>query len=233
MPDALATRATLDPETMWRTMRLLLERVYGVLERDTVLDDCLDILVELLGADRGLVVAVDEVGSTRTINARGKGKTLSAVEREEISKTIIRRALETGECVTWDVSSLDASSSVGALGILASLAAPLHRPAASAGATRAVLYMDVRDPRKHVERSHVEFFMSAALLVGALLDQHARSESDRARLGEAVAHTTDTRRTPPLDELVEPGSPKRRRSSATQPGARSPKKSWRHSLTSG
>ena len=202
MSDALSTRAHLDPETMWRTMRVLLDRVFGVLEREAVLDDCIDILVDLLGADRGLVLVVDEAGSPRTINARGKGKTLGPLEREEISKTIIRKALETGECVTWDVSSLSASSSVSSLGILAALAAPLHRAGAPGGGLRAVLYVDIRDPRKHVEQSHIEFFMSAALLVGALLDQRARGETDRARLGEALSHTTDTRRTPPLDDII-------------------------------
>ena len=202
MSDALSTRANLDADTMWRTMRVLLERVFGVLERDTVLDDCIDILVDIIGADRGLVLLVDESGTPRTVNARGKGKTLGPLEREEISKTLIHRALETGECATWDVTMLNASKSVGMLGILAALAAPLHRPGTEANAPRAVLYVDVRDMRKHVEKSHVEFFMSAALLIGALLDQRARGESDRARLGEALSHTTDTRRTPPLEDLL-------------------------------
>lgn len=202
MPEALSTRATLDAVTMWSTMRALLERVFGVLERDTVLDDCLDILVDIIGADRGLVLVVDESGTPRTINARAKGKTLGPLDREEISKTVIRRALDTGECATWDVSSLSASSSINALGILAAFAAPLHRPGVPATGARAVLYVDVRDPRKHVERSHLEFFMSAALLIGALIDQRARGESDRARLGEALSHTTDTRRTPPLEDLL-------------------------------
>ena len=202
MSDALSTRANLDPETMWRAMRLLLDRVFGVLERETVLDDCLDILVDLVGADRGLVLVVDEAGTPRTINARAKGKTLGPLEREEISKTIIRRALDTGECVTWDITSIDATSSVSSLGILAALAAPLHRPGTPPTSARAVLYVDVRDPRKHVEKSHIDFFMSSALLVGALLDQRAQGENDRARLGEALSHTTDTRRTPPLEDIV-------------------------------
>ena len=183
-------------------MRLLLDRVFGVIERDTVLDDCLDILVELLGADRGLVLAVAEDGTTRTIHGRGKRKNLDALEREEISKTVIHQALETGECVTWGVTSTIASSSVSVLGILAALAAPLHRPGGHPGAPRAILYVDVRDPRKHVEKSHVDFFLSAALLIGAMLDQRARGESDRARLGEALSHTTDTSHTPPLDDLL-------------------------------
>jgi transcriptional regulator with GAF, ATPase, and Fis domain len=202
MSEALSTRAAPDPETMWRTMRELLDRVFGVLERDTVLDDCLDILVEVLGADRGLVFVVDEAGTPRSIHGRGKRKNLDALEREEISKTMIHRALDTGECVTWEVSSLAASSSVATLGILAALAAPLYRPGGHAGAPRAVLYVDVRDPCKHVEKSHVDFFLSAALVIGALLDQRARGESDRARLGEALSHTTDTRRTPPLDDIL-------------------------------
>lgn len=205
LPDALSTRAAPDPETMWRTMRMLVDRVFGVLERETVLDDCLDILVELLGADRGLIVAIDEAGTPRAIHGRGNKKNLDALEREEISKTMIRRARDTGECVTWDVSAMSASSSVSTLGILAALAAPLHRPGGHAGAPRAVLYVDIRDPRKHIEKTHVDFFMSAALLVAGLLDQRARGENDRARLGEALAHTTDTRRTPPLRDLLAHG----------------------------
>jgi transcriptional regulator with GAF, ATPase, and Fis domain len=201
MANPLASQPTLDPDAMWRAMRVLLDRVFGVIEHDSALDDCLDIVVELLGADRGLVLVVDEVGTPRTINARACRKPLGPLEREEISKTIIREALESGECVTWDMSSLSASSSVSTLGILAALAAPLHRKGATSG-VRAVLYVDVRDPRKHVERSHVEFFMSSALLIGALLDARARGESDRARLGEAMSHTTDARRAPPLDDVV-------------------------------
>jgi sigma-54 specific flagellar transcriptional regulator A len=204
MSEALATRSKLDSETMWSAMRALLDRVYGVLDRETVLDDCLDIVVEILGADRGLVVVADETGTTRAVHARGKGKTLDALEREEISKTIVRRALETGECVKWDVNTLSASSSVASLGILAALAAPLHRPQ-QRGQARSALYVDMRDPRKHLEGSHIEFFMAAALLIAALIDQRAQGESDRLRLGAALSHTTDTRRSVPLEELVASG----------------------------
>src|SRR5262249_30725401 len=96
MPDPLASQPSLDPDAMWRTMRVLLDRVFGVIEQDSAFDDCLDIVVELLGADRGLVLVVDEVGTPRTIHARACRKPLGPLEREEISKTIIRQALETG-----------------------------------------------------------------------------------------------------------------------------------------
>jgi transcriptional regulator with GAF, ATPase, and Fis domain len=203
MSDALSTRANLDSETMWRTMRAMLERVFGVLERDTVLDDSLDILVEVIGADRGLVLLIDETGTPRTINARAKGKTLGPLEREEISKSIIQRVLDTGECVTWESASVDVSASVGVLGIIAAFAAPLHRPSSEPSGPRAVLYVDVRDLRKRVDKTHVEFFLSAALLIGALVEQRRRGEPDRARLGAALSHTTVTRRPPPLDELLD------------------------------
>jgi transcriptional regulator with GAF, ATPase, and Fis domain len=202
MTESLAARASLDPDTMWSTMRELLDRVFGVIDRDQALDDCLDILVQLLGADRGQVVVVDADGATRTIHARAGKKSVEPAEREEISKTIIRRAFETGECATWDAASLPTTASVGALGILAALAAPLHRPGGGGDGRKAVLYVDIRDPRKHLEKTHVEFFMSAALLVGALLDQRERNAIDRARLGEALAHTTHQRHTPTLDELL-------------------------------
>ena len=63
--DALATQETLDPEAMWRTMRHLLDRLFGVLESDDVLDDSLDILVEVLGADRGLILLTNADGSAQ------------------------------------------------------------------------------------------------------------------------------------------------------------------------
>jgi hypothetical protein len=39
MTDSLCTHETLDHELMWRYMRQLLDRVYGVLENETVADD--------------------------------------------------------------------------------------------------------------------------------------------------------------------------------------------------
>ena len=77
MSDALTSHQALDAETVWRYMRQLVDRLFGVLESEAVLDDSLDILVDVLGADRGLVVAIDTDGSTRVVNARGRGKSLS------------------------------------------------------------------------------------------------------------------------------------------------------------
>jgi len=209
--ETLSARQTLDPETMWRAMRGLMDRLFGALDGDAVMDDALDILVELLGADRGIILLTESDGTTHVVNGRGHRKSLTAAEREEISKTVIRRALDTGECVVWDPKSAPRassrpSSSVMALGIVVALAAPLTRTGGGSGngknAIRGVLYVDVRDQRKFIGERHVEFFMSAAVLLGAVLEQHGRAQTEHRLLQEARAHCMDVRHTPPLSDLL-------------------------------
>ncbi len=206
MAEPLSTRQTLDHETMWRYMRRLLDRVYGVLEGDAVMDDCLDILVDLLGADRGLIFLSTADGGSRVVNARGQKKTLSHEEREEVSKTVIRQAQESGQCVVWDpLTARSTSASFAILGIMAALAAPLYF-GADRDAPRGVLYVDFRDRRKFVEERHVEFFMSAATVLGAVLEQYERGQTAREHLREARTHCMDVRPTPSLTDLLGPDS---------------------------
>ena len=193
MGERLTASPIVGPEAMWAATRDLIDRVSSVLDKETALDDCLDLIAESLGADRGLILLVHEDGTTQPIHARSMKKPLDPFECDEISRTIVQRALETPRAAAWDLSS-----SVRSLGIRAALAAPLG----VSERTRAVLYLDFRDPRKFVERPHIEFFMSSAQLVGALLDEHWRGERVRARLDEALSHCTDTRRTPPLEDLL-------------------------------
>src|SRR6185369_14315158 len=55
-PDqALSRIQSPAPDDLWRAMRALVERLFALSGRDTVLDDSIDILMDLLGADRGLV----------------------------------------------------------------------------------------------------------------------------------------------------------------------------------
>ncbi len=207
MSDALASTKTLDLETMWRTMRQLVERVFGALAGAEALDDCLDVLVDVLGADRGLVLLKGADGGTVVVNARGGGKALSVEEREEMSRQIIRRALETGEGVVWDpLTASRSSASVTMLGILAAMAAPLHGVATGRDQPRGVLYVDFRDPRKFVTERHAEFFMASAALIGALLEQHRLTLATSERLSVAVSHSMEARRMPPLEDLLAPAS---------------------------
>jgi DNA-binding NtrC family response regulator len=64
------------------------------------------------------------------------------------------------------------------------------------------VYVDFRDRRKFVSERHIEFFMSAAILVGAILQQERRAELIRAQLREAQSHCMEARQTPPLEDLL-------------------------------
>ena len=115
---------------------------------------------------------------------------------------MIREALDSGRCIRWDpTTQRKASSSVMFLGIVVALAAPFQS-ASSRDRARGVLYLDVRDRRKFVGEHHVEFFMSAAVLIGAVLEQHGRAQTERTLLREARAHCMDVRHTPPLADLL-------------------------------
>jgi transcriptional regulator with GAF, ATPase, and Fis domain len=202
-PTPFVEVTTIDHESMWRQMSRLLERVHGATGGDALLDDCLDIVVELLDADRGLTLMAEPAGGLRVINARGHKKALAPPEREEVSKTIIHQALGSRRCVVWDPLTAAAapSSSFASLGMISALAAPLHAGPPRA-APRGVLYVDFRDPRKPVGDSHVEFFMSAAILIGAVLAQHERGQETRAHLREAQTHCVDATPTPALADLL-------------------------------
>ena len=201
MQENLASHASVDHATMWRYMCQLVDRLFTALEGESALDDGLDILVDVLGADRGLILLTRSDGTSQVVNARAQRKPLTPEEREEISKTIIHEALETNRCVVWDpAAAQSASASAALLSIFAGFAAPLH--GAPGQPPRGVLYVDFRDRRKFVEEKHVEFFMSAATLLGAVLEQHARGASTLEQLRGAKTFCVESRRAIPLDELL-------------------------------
>jgi transcriptional regulator with GAF, ATPase, and Fis domain len=190
---------TLDAATLWRHLQRLVERVTAALEGETVVDDSLDIVVELLGADRGLVLLEQENGTTLAINARGPRRALDPAEREEMSRTIIRRAMDSDEVVVWNAAEqpLD-SASVLALGIHGAMAAPLR----ARGLPRGVLYVDFRGGKLSVDAAQREFFMAAVAVLGGMIDQASVTRVARDRLSAAQSHVTEARRTPPLDSLL-------------------------------
>lgn len=195
-------------------MRQLLDRVALVFEREeSVIDDCLDIVVDLLGADRGAVLLTSADGTAHIINARAAGRALSTSEREEISRTIVRECLESGECIVRDHRRMNPSSRASAaslvsFGIHAALAAPLSSAAKRDDDLRPVLYVDFRrlDSVVEMETAHVEFFMAAVVLFSAVIEQHRLGRATREQLAEVKTRFVEARQTPPLSELLAPAS---------------------------
>ncbi|MBL8716731.1 MAG: sigma 54-interacting transcriptional regulator [Myxococcales bacterium] len=202
---SLAARRRLDPATLWEAMRQLLDRLFGVLDSEAGMNEGLQILVDVLGADRAFILLVHADGSSQVVKGRDPKGAVHATESEEISRTIVARALAEGGPVRWDpMSEHGASESVISLGIMAALAAPLQ--AQKGRETRGVLYVDFRDPRKFVTDQHIEFFESAAPLLGAVLEQRDRLGVVREQLQEVRAHAIETTSAPRLDTLLSPPS---------------------------
>jgi two-component system, NtrC family, nitrogen regulation response regulator GlnG len=201
--NGLENPAALDHAKAWERMRVLLDRLVTALDRDTFVDDVIDELVELLGADRGLVVLGDpEAGGTQVVNARGRGRALTAAQREEVSKTVMAEARRTGRCVVWEPHRhTSAIESMSDLGIVSAMAAPLRRASWWGGSTGGVLYVDFRDPRKEPGELHREFLESAAVLVSAVLEQRERLAAAREDL-RAVRATRESHEGPGLEELL-------------------------------
>ncbi|MCA9615293.1 MAG: sigma 54-interacting transcriptional regulator, partial [Myxococcales bacterium] len=211
MTDALSLRHALGHDHVWQATRAMLERLVTALGQDEYLDAFLDTVVDLLGADRGLLVVSYPDGATQVVNARGGSRALSAREREEVSKTVVARALAEGRVVCWDpFGDGDATRSMADLGIWMALAAPVSTPAWRRESAndepppRGALYVDFRDRRKLVGPLHQEFFATAALLLGGLVEQGRRLDVAHALLRETRAERREEHAPPGLDELLRP-----------------------------
>ena len=203
--------ASLDGE-LWTHAQALVERCVTAASRDEFLDDTLDHLVEVLGADRGLILLADETGATCAVNARGRGRALPVREREELSRSLVRQVQTSGRPLYWEPAGdpadpADVPRSVVSLGIVAALAAPLHRVALSAGARGepGVVYVDYRDARATVTPRHLELVCLAARLISIVLERRQAVEVARADLRAALA-PGDTPPPPSLDDLLRPRS---------------------------
>ena len=99
---APAAGNALTHESMWRHMRLLVDRAFVALEKDGQSTSASTSSSICSAPSRGMVLLQQPDGTMRVVNARGPKRALAAEEREEMSRTIVRRALEQDECVVWD-----------------------------------------------------------------------------------------------------------------------------------
>lgn len=196
----------LDAGALWGSMQTLLDRFSRSVDRATFVDDCLDEVVALLGADRGLVVLTGADGERHAIHARAEGRSLSPKEQQEISATLVHRAQVGGASVVWpEAEPSAASASMMDLKIAAAIAVPIRRREADAP-VHGVLYVDFRDPRRLIEAPHRELLEAAGVLIGSVLSQSHTLSRVREDLREARIQTPGVARTPSLEELLRPPS---------------------------
>ncbi len=208
---SLSRQPELNHEVLYDSLRQLLDGLSTSLDRDSFMSECLDMLVELFGADRGLVLLTDSDGATHVINARSGGKSLLPIEREEVTKTVIREAQRSGRCVHWEAdASSDFAESMVSLKIIAALAVPLRaiswRVDGGYGEeleTRGVLYLDFREFDIYIGESHRELFEAAGVLLAVVLEQghQLRLASEYLRAARVEQSAS---RAPTLRELLSP-----------------------------
>ncbi len=200
------------PTQLWEALAALLDRVTPAAGRETLADDFLDALVEVVGADRGLLLLVPGRGEPVAVNARGVQRALSAVERAELSRTLIAQVEREGHAaVVSALDGLDASESLQELGVMAAIAAPLEARALSPGPggegfVRGVLYVDFRAREKLVGPAHAQFVALAARLLTALLEPGQRLQRVSEELRAARLRERPEEAELPLQALLAGGS---------------------------
>lgn len=186
---------------LWHHAEALVERALTTSSRDEFLDDTLDHLIALLGADRGLLVLEQPDGAQVIVNARAEGRALSARERQEVSRTLLREVLDSGKPLRWIAPADDATdgappASTLRLGIFAALLAPLR-----ADDFRGAIYLDYRDPDAAVTHDQLRLLAHAANVVSIVFERTHRLEAVQARLRTARLRSSSPA-APSLAELT-------------------------------
>jgi DNA-binding NtrC family response regulator len=197
-------------DALWGAVHALIAQLVSAGDRDGFLDDCLDRLVDIVGAHKGLIVVTDRSGTSYAINARGQGRALNPYEREEISRTIIRQVHETCRVVRWQPDVAGTTPSAVAFGIAAAIAAPIRSlarsQAAGAPPCRGVVYLDFRDVRRTVTAAHEQFLDIAASLISVMLELSEELRLTREHLRSVLVNQPDGQPAPSLEEILRPPS---------------------------
>lgn len=127
----------------------LAKRMFAALEVDGVLTSALDGLIQLCGAERGMVLLFGEDGSILFEKARHLAKSDIGHPEFEVSRTIIRHVQGTGQPIFEPAIATggSATESMTRLGVLGVICYPLVRE----GKVFGVVYLDNRNPRQRFE----------------------------------------------------------------------------------
>ncbi|MEZ4394058.1 MAG: sigma 54-interacting transcriptional regulator [Polyangiales bacterium] len=177
----------------WRRLAAVTQELNGEAKLPALLERIMDAVIELTGAERGMLLLRDDDGALSPTAARDLGgETLSEGERA-FSRSVAERAASAGEpLVTFDAASdarFDAAVSVAAMRLRSILAAPLRVRDEVVG----VVYVDDRLRAGAFDRAAVAVvtaFADAAAL--AIHNARARSALEGAlRRAERLSEELD------------------------------------------
>ncbi|MBU1239848.1 sigma 54-interacting transcriptional regulator, partial [Myxococcota bacterium] len=191
-------------ESLWKAMGSLLDRFVHSSNREAFMEEALDTLLTLFGADRAaILLSHGSEGESFLACSRGQNKKLSFEEQEEISRTIIGRAQREEQLVVFYPGDTgEFSESMRVCSIYTALAAPLiirewNAPQGEKRRTQGVLYIDFRTFTTIVGPMHIDFFQAAAKVLSTVVEQ-------REFLHEALKKLAAPTDAPTLEELLAP-----------------------------
>lgn len=184
---------SLDRTSLWTRMRFLLETLGARGDSNTFINECLDLLNDLLGAERGIILLRTKDGQWRPIAARQSHRTISTEMLGVVRKELLEEVARTGKLAH---ARVDGSTHA---------AAHLKRGAWYGGGSGPLsfgaLYFMLPDTDRFLQPVHVEFLESVSVLVTVTLDHHARLAAMEENLRAVKAHET-LEQGPDLDQIM-------------------------------
>lgn len=165
---------TIDRSTLWTRMRFLIDALSTRPDSANFVDESLDLVSELLGADLA-VICVRVPDRWNGIAARRRRRTVAVGDLDELRAELLDESLRLRRCL---IKTIDDERNYPTTAV----AVPLHRGAwrgaGRVARTLGALYLEVRSHDEQCIRPlHVEFLESVAVLLSMMLDQQARLEA--------------------------------------------------------
>jgi DNA-binding NtrC family response regulator len=184
-------------------MRFLLESLGSRLEGERFVQECLDLLLDLVGAELGIVCVRLAEGQWSSIVARQRGCDVEPGKIGERRASLLDLAMQTGRCVVRpDDVPTPRGREPGSV-IAVPLRRGMWRGAGNGAVTIGGVVLEIRGPVTAIDPLHVEFLDSAAVLLSVILDQRARLEAAQEDLRAERAHD-GIDEGPSLDRIVAP-----------------------------
>jgi DNA-binding NtrC family response regulator len=196
---------SLDRATLWTRMRFLLESLGTRFEHESFVDECLDLLVDLLGADLGVLCVRLSSDRWRPIAARRNNQNIHLAEFDGLQAEQLEVAFKTGRSAVNEIKGgLNGGSQLKTV-IFVPLRRGPRQGRGGSGRTLGGLLLEMKLGADDVNALHLEFLDSVAVLLSVTLDQRVLLETVREDLRMAQAHDR-VEEGPQLHEIMAPSS---------------------------
>jgi HD-GYP domain-containing protein (c-di-GMP phosphodiesterase class II) len=176
MSRTLAAMAENEDQAQWRLLLEVGRDFNSSLDFHQVLDNVMDRVIEVFGAERGCLFLKDESGSLNLVCARGLDKTTIEDEDFSTSRSVLQKVMETGEPLLSSNAALDPSFKQFASVSFHALRSIMAVPVIFRGETKGLIYVDNRIQAGVFNYNQVDLL--------TMISQQAAGAIENARLYE-------------------------------------------------